>query len=327
MKLWGVAMVRNEADIIEAFIRHNLSLLDGLFVVDHGSADHTLDILCGLAAEGLPLTILRSEDPRFVQAEVVTDLTRRVLSERQADFVFPLDADEFIKTPSRSTAESALAAVPAGAHAQLHWQTYVPDFEAPEQGLRRLIDGARRADVEIHGHYKLAVGRHLLAHPTAILTQGLHYVVRAPNADLATRGPHARIRASALAIAHVPLRSVDQYVSKVVVKKLGRIAAANNWTRNSAMQAAYDRLRQGEPVDPASMNRVASNWTVPVERWIEPGARNWVRDPFLVPFPQRITPPRPSHPVPVLLDALLRLVERLRAMRQGPPPGGGGMLQ
>ena len=30
MRLFGVAMVRNEADVIEAFVRHNLGVLDGL---------------------------------------------------------------------------------------------------------------------------------------------------------------------------------------------------------------------------------------------------------------------------------------------------------
>ena len=41
MILWGVAMIRNEADIVETFVRHNLSILDGLLVIDHGSADTT----------------------------------------------------------------------------------------------------------------------------------------------------------------------------------------------------------------------------------------------------------------------------------------------
>ena len=50
MKLYGVAMVRNEADIIEAFVRHNLTVLDGLVVVDHSSDDGTSEILSALTA-------------------------------------------------------------------------------------------------------------------------------------------------------------------------------------------------------------------------------------------------------------------------------------
>ena len=31
----GLSMVRNESDVIETFIRHNLTLLDELHIVDH----------------------------------------------------------------------------------------------------------------------------------------------------------------------------------------------------------------------------------------------------------------------------------------------------
>ena len=43
-------------DLIEAFVRHNLSVLDALMVIDHGSFDGTSDILAALVAEGLPLS-------------------------------------------------------------------------------------------------------------------------------------------------------------------------------------------------------------------------------------------------------------------------------
>ena len=48
MILWGVAMVRNEAELVEAFVRHNLTLLDGMLIVDHNSTDSTSSILASL---------------------------------------------------------------------------------------------------------------------------------------------------------------------------------------------------------------------------------------------------------------------------------------
>ena len=59
MRIVGVAMVRNEADIVEAFVRHNLTQVDALTVVDHGSTDGTSEILAALVAEGLPLALER----------------------------------------------------------------------------------------------------------------------------------------------------------------------------------------------------------------------------------------------------------------------------
>ena len=65
MRLIGVAMVRNEADIIEAFVRHNLTILDALVVVDHASLDGTSEILTLLQREGLPLRVMRDASPGF----------------------------------------------------------------------------------------------------------------------------------------------------------------------------------------------------------------------------------------------------------------------
>ena len=53
----GLAMVRNEADVIEWWIRYNLRVLDCLRVVDHQSLDNTVEILEALRDEGLPIVL------------------------------------------------------------------------------------------------------------------------------------------------------------------------------------------------------------------------------------------------------------------------------
>jgi hypothetical protein len=65
MRLFGMAMLRNEADIVEAFVRHNLTILDGIAIVDHASFDGTTEILARLRSEGLPLRIVRDPNPGF----------------------------------------------------------------------------------------------------------------------------------------------------------------------------------------------------------------------------------------------------------------------
>ena len=44
MRLFGVTMVRNEADVIEAYVRHNLTVLDGLVVIDPPGVLVELDV-------------------------------------------------------------------------------------------------------------------------------------------------------------------------------------------------------------------------------------------------------------------------------------------
>src|SRR4051794_31349118 len=96
MKLWAVAMVRNEADIIEAFVRHNLAFVDGIAVIDHHSTDDTRTILHSLMEEGLPVLSLRTEDEAFFQGSHVSKVARECLERTGCEFVFALDADEFI---------------------------------------------------------------------------------------------------------------------------------------------------------------------------------------------------------------------------------------
>ena len=44
-KIAIVSMVRNEADVIESFVRHNLQVADALYIIDHASTDGTGEIL------------------------------------------------------------------------------------------------------------------------------------------------------------------------------------------------------------------------------------------------------------------------------------------
>jgi hypothetical protein len=312
VKIIGVSMVRNEADIIEVFVRHNLAFLDGLVVIDHGSADATLGILQSLAKERLPLRLLANEDSRFLQAEAVTDVTRRLIEHGDADVVLPMDADEFVKTPSRDVLERALKAIPANAYGQLHWQNYVPDFAHPDPDPRRAIASARRATSELHGLYKVAVTRTFASKPRAILTQGLHRVAPHVGATVDRFDPHARLRPESVAIAHLPLRSAEQYIVKVAVKKLGRIASGIHWTPDAAMQVAYTRICEGRPIDPDVLRIAAANWSLPVGRWVDPATREWIDDPFLADIPLRYTPSRESASMPIVLDAIDRLARRLR---------------
>ena len=52
MKIVGISMIRNDADIVEPFVRHALRVLDHLFVIVHCPQDGTGEILSALHAEG-----------------------------------------------------------------------------------------------------------------------------------------------------------------------------------------------------------------------------------------------------------------------------------
>ncbi len=65
----GIAMVKNEADVIEAFVRHNLAFMDALVIIDNDSVDGTREILVQLIQEGLPLVLFDDPMVAYFQAK------------------------------------------------------------------------------------------------------------------------------------------------------------------------------------------------------------------------------------------------------------------
>ena len=308
MRLFGVAMARNEADVIEAFVRHNLSVLDGLAIVDHGSLDGTAEILAKLQAENLPLRVERDDRPEYFQSEQMTALARDTLAREQADFVFALDADEFLKCPSRPTLDRALADVPSGTHAVAHWLTYVPEkFEAAAFGQSHL---RWRLGAERRTLYKVIVGRGLVARAADVVVMGNHHVSDPAHAE---PPPHARLRADVVAIAHCPVRSRAQLESKIVVGYLAHLASgpvrrdlAFHWRR------LYEELRAGGVLTPSRLREIACNYGLQPSLWRPADAIDLVEDPVRLAFEPKYPPPQGVGTLQLLMRFCESLAQRAR---------------
>lgn len=308
MRLCAATVVRNEGDVIEAFVRHNLAFLDHLAIVDHGSTDDTPDVLAALAREGLPITLRRDDRVAFLQPEILTPLARELLAMQGAAFVFMLDADEFVATPSRIALERVLARVPPGVHALANWRTYVPDFvHAPASDLRARLASARCVPDAREAAYKVIVGRHFLDTPTAFVAMGNHRVFPSDDAPH-LRCPHVRLPDEAAAVAHVPIRSAAQLTTKVAIGWLAHLAAGRG---NAALSfhwgEAYARLAAGESFNAAELTEMAANYSVPRAQWRAPDPGHWTERPFLAPFQLRYTVGTRTTP----LATVLRFAERL----------------
>jgi glycosyltransferase involved in cell wall biosynthesis len=103
MKVFGISIVRNEVDIIELNILHHLSLgLDEILIVDNGSSDGTNRVLQQLGMDGR-IKWSRNAGP-YRQPEIFTELAREAYR-RGADWVLPIDADEFWDATNRDLRE------------------------------------------------------------------------------------------------------------------------------------------------------------------------------------------------------------------------------
>lgn len=92
--IWGIAMVKNEADIIERTIRHLFDQgVERILVADNGSTDGTYELLLTLS-ETLPVYVIQDREVAYYQSEKMTWLADRV-TEAGAEWIIPFDADEF----------------------------------------------------------------------------------------------------------------------------------------------------------------------------------------------------------------------------------------
>ena len=92
----GIAMVRDEADVIETTLRHMKTQVDAIIVANNRSVDGTNDILFDLQVEDpdYPLIVNFDDEVGYMQSEKMTRLAHQAGREFGADWIVPFDADE-----------------------------------------------------------------------------------------------------------------------------------------------------------------------------------------------------------------------------------------
>lgn len=259
MNALAIAMVKNEADIIEAFVRHNLHFVDLLVIIDNHSTDGTREILQALRREGLPLLVV--DDPVFghFQSEKVTHVYRKVAPIYEPELVYLLDADEFLRAPDRAAAESVLGGLVPGSVALLPWQTHMPAPSVPpERLLRDPLGGmALRRRVEEPTYHKAVIRRRAADDARLVVEQGNHAV------HLDGGDPMPVVLVDGLVLSHYPVRSSAQVSAKAVNGWLACVARRRaSSTQGEAYQwkALYDQILAGNEIGEATLMQVGLDY-------------------------------------------------------------------
>jgi len=195
--VWAVSMVKNEADVIEASVRHLFSQgVDAMVVADNGSTDGTLDILRSLARE-FPLYVAIDSLVAYEQSAKMTRLAR-FATEHGARWVVPFDADEFwFSVDDRSLADTLRNADPGVGVLEARMYNVFPTEELDPS--RSLGEYRYRLCLQWTKLGKVA----FRSHPDAVLAMGNH--------DVQCPGE----KRTALMIMHLPWRSQAQMERKV----------------------------------------------------------------------------------------------------------------
>jgi hypothetical protein len=223
----------------------------------HSPTDGTREILDALRGEGLPLELFPLEDLGFYQGQRMTQVARSLFARHHPDFVFALDADEFVRADSRGALESTLASIREGAHGLVAWHTYIPtaaDDAAAIDPLRR-IRHRHAALSSASQHYKLVLGRAFAADPSLVICHGNHALA---SPDPARDRALAYRRFDAALLAHFPVRSAEQIVSKTLIGWLSHIVIGeHDIGRSNHWRELYQRLKSNPKIDHDALRSLA----------------------------------------------------------------------
>ena len=263
--VWAIAMVKNEADIIRATVTHTFEQgIDRMLIVDNGSTDGTRDLLADLSRE-FRISIGDDRETAYYQDHKMTALAAHA-RRHGADWVVPIDADEFWFAKDRSVGDHlrSLRATTTRASAILRNVFPIAGNEHPTS----LRDGPLRLDLRPHVLPKVAAR----THPLLWIGMGNHSALR-------PGWMHASLH-----IAHLPWRSFEQLARKV---RQGAAAYAatdldehlgGHWRRqaeraDAELRATWSELLEGRGPGDLGWRPSGQFRTVDLGRW-----RTWDPD-------------------------------------------------
>jgi hypothetical protein len=214
MTLVAITRILNEADIVEAFVRHTSHFVDAHIFVDNGSTDGTLAILAALKEEGLPIEVHANGSASFSEAVPLNFLFRRAVEHHRADWVMPLDTDEFIDLRRLGcTLAEYLGAQdrddPRSRCIKIRWRQYIacPD---DDQGVQVPPQRVVHAQTQPTGYLKVILSASLLAESVEI-QPGFHSATTPDGSECEWLGEDK------ILLAHYSERSPWQWITKFMV--------------------------------------------------------------------------------------------------------------
>lgn len=227
----AITMIKNEADIIESFVRHTLLFADALVIADHRSTDGTMHILEELMKEGLALRLQNLTEEGHAQSKTMTRLMYVAIEEEKADIVVALDADEFLLSEGAGNDETrnVLQSLNPSQVYHVPWVDYAP-LDMIVGGDTFILSRPCCRAKEPDKLSKVIVGKDAALRWRLEIVQGNHYAMPHEEQGGGFLCSFKHQRLSQLHIAHFRWRSMEQRLSK---EMCGWLSNAAQFSTNS----------------------------------------------------------------------------------------------
>lgn len=252
MHITGFALVKNEEDIIESFIRYNMTVVDLLVIVDNGSIDDTLEIICNLYKEGLNIVLERNGTLEFNQIRLSNYYLRKIAAGNygKTDLIIPLDADEFIVSENENESPRCILEGLKENNLYLYkWRNYIPSsIEESDNFIPDAFNICRTEMIE-------EVEKTII--PTSIVSNSFTLINGNHNAYDNSK-TITKINLKELRLAHYPIRSKKQFILKNAIGFYNRLCTPTYvMGRSKHIETAYFELMNNEQIDLNTLQKFA----------------------------------------------------------------------
>lgn len=234
-KIIAVSMAKNEADIIESFVRYYMTFVDGMIIVDHNSEDDTGKILNELKREYSSLVVEYLDTVEYAQYIVMTSLMDKAANEMGADWILPLDVDEYLIPKYGVDCRSLIREIKDNV-VSVDWIDHeLVDTEYDRDKF--LLNSLCNRSIKPNAMSKIIVNGRFVRNNKVRLVQGNHGLV-----TKAYNGVEDYISASrntSLILAHYPHRSKEQFVCK---NAIGWLTTSLKYSSTTTMSGHWKKL-------------------------------------------------------------------------------------
>lgn len=217
MNIIMITKVKNEADIIEYFLRYHANIFDHIIVIENGSLDGTFEIIKSLINEGLPIDLINEAYEDFDAFRMVNQYTKCMVEKYKADYVAFMDADELLVASDGSEPRNIICKLKDNAVHCFNWKTYLYSRDIDIFSLES-FDEYR--DEEYESFTKIIVPGKLILENDIVIEAGNHTCHMASTIKGILREEYH----DELKFLHFPIRSLLQYKKQMCLNTIDMIS-------------------------------------------------------------------------------------------------------